>query len=170
YHQAFRMMINQEVSSNTYIDTQIGLDKCKEAVMKFGLGSKLGTDLNGEKGGDVPGSTLYNRVYGEGRWKYSTIYSLSIGQGELLVTPLQMANLVSIFANKGYYYIPHLVRAIDGDTSKIPEKFRTKMDVGIDAKHFDLIQDAMAQAIYGTAARALIKDITIAGKTGTAQN
>lgn len=170
YHQAFRLMINKEVSSNTYIDTQIGLDEWREAVMKFGLGRPLGTDLSGEKGGDVPGSSLYDRVYGKGRWKYSTIYSLSIGQGELLVTPLQMANLVAIFANKGYYYIPHLVRAIDGDSTRIPQKFRKKIDVGVDPEHFDLIQDAMEQAVYGTAGRAVMKDISIAGKTGTAQN
>lgn len=170
YHQAFRQMINREESSNTYKDTELGLERWQESVMKFGLGNKLGIDLNGEKGGDVPGSSLYDRIYGEGRWKYSTIYSLSIGQGELLVTPLQMANLVSIFANKGYYYIPHLMKSIEGDSSKIPEKFRTKMEVGVDAHHFDMIQDAMAEALYGTASRAIMKDITIAGKTGTAQN
>jgi penicillin-binding protein 2 len=170
YHQAFRMMINREESSNTYKDTQLGLDRWKESVEKFGLGTKLGIDMRGEKGGDVPGSTLYNRVYGEGRWKYSTIYSLSIGQGELLVTPLQMANLVSIFANKGFYYIPHLIKAIDGDSTRIDSKYRTKMEVGVDAHHFDMVQDAMAEALYGTAARAIMKDIAIAGKTGTAQN
>ena len=170
YHQAFRLMINREESSNTYKDTQLGLDRWKESVKKFGLGGTLGIDMYGEKGGGVPGSTLYDRVYGEGRWKYSTIYSLSIGQGELLVTPLQMANLVSIFANKGFYYIPHLIKAIDGDSTRIDAKYRTKMEVGVDAHHFDMVQDAMAEALYGTAARAIMKDIAIAGKTGTAQN
>lgn len=170
YHQAFRQMINKGVSSNTYTDTQIGLDQWQEAVMKFGLGVRLGVDMNGEKPGSIPGSQLYNRIYGEGRWRYSTIYSLSIGQGELLVTPLQMANLSAIFANKGYYYPPHLIKAIDGDRSRIPEHYRTKMDVGVDAHHFDMVQDAMAEALYGTATRAIIKDIVVAGKTGTAQN
>jgi penicillin-binding protein 2 len=170
YHQAFRQMINKGVSSNTYIDTQIGLDKWRESAMKFGLGTQLGVDMNGEKGGSIPGSALYNRIYGEARWRYSTIYSLSIGQGELLVTPLQMANLSAIFANKGYYYPPHLIKAIDGDRSRIPEKYRTRVDVGVDAHHFDMVQDAMAEALYGTATRAIIKDIVVAGKTGTAQN
>ena len=170
YHQAFRQMINRGASSNTYIDTQIGLDQWRESAMKFGLGAPLGVDMNGEKGGSIPGSNLYNRIYGEARWRYSTIYSLSIGQGELLVTPLQMANLSAIFANKGYYYPPHLIKAIDGDRSKIPERYRTRVDVGVDAHHFDMVQDAMAEALYGTATRAIIKDIVVAGKTGTAQN
>jgi len=170
YHQAFRQVINQEVSSNTYTDTQIGLDKWREAVLKFGLSNRLGIDMYGEKGGSIPSSGLYDNIYGKGRWKYSTIYSLSIGQGEMLVTPLQMANLAAIFANKGHFYTPHLIKAINDDPSRIPEKFKEKRDSGIDAKHFDLIQNAMVQALSGTATRAIIKGIEIAGKTGTAQN
>lgn len=170
YHQAYRMMINREVSKSTFKDTEIGLNEWRERVLKFGLGGPLGIDLYNEKGGSIPSSKLYDRVYGPNRWKYSTIYSLSIGQGEMLVTPLQMANLAAIFANKGYYYTPHLIKAIDGDPTKIDIKYRTKNDVGVDAHHFDMVQDAMAEAIYGTAARAAISDIVVAGKTGTAQN
>ena len=170
YHQAFRQIINQDVSSNTYKDTEIGLNAWREKVLKFGLGAPLSLDMSGEKGGNIPSSKLYDRIYGEGRWKYSTIYSLSIGQGEMEVTPLQMANLAAIFANKGYYYTPHLVKAIDGDSKKISRKFQEKHTVGVDPHHFDLIQDAMAEAIYGTAPRAVMKDLVIAGKTGTAQN
>ncbi|AKP51758.1 penicillin-binding protein 2 [Cyclobacterium amurskyense] len=170
YHQAFRQVINREVSSNTYTDTQIGLDKWREAVLKFGLSNRLGVDMHGEKGGSIPSSALYDKIYGKGRWKYSTIYSLSIGQGEMLVTPLQMANLAAIFANKGYFYTPHLIKAINDDPSRIPDRFKEKRDSGIDPKHFDLIQDAMVEALSGTATRAIMKDIVIAGKTGTAQN
>jgi penicillin-binding protein 2 len=170
YHQAYRAMINREVSRSTFKDTEIGLNEWREYVLKFGLGAPLGIDLRNEKGGSIPSSKLYDRIYGEGRWKYSTIYSLSIGQGEMLVTPLQMANLAAIFANKGYYYPPHLIKAVNGDPTKIPLEYQVKHEVGVDAHHFDLVQDAMAEAIFGTAARAAIKDITIAGKTGTAQN
>jgi penicillin-binding protein 2 len=170
YHQAFRQIINREVSSNTFKDTEIGLNAWREKVLKFGLGGPLGMDMSGEKGGDIPSSKLYDRIYGAGHWKYSTIYSLSIGQGEMTVTPLQMANLAAIFANKGYYYTPHLVKAINGNPKNIPAKFQEKHSVGIDARHFDLIQDAMAEALYGTANRAVMKDLVIAGKTGTAQN
>jgi penicillin-binding protein 2 len=170
YHQAFRQIINREISTNTFKDTKIGLDDWREKVSKFGLGSTLGIDMRGEKGGSIPSGAYYDKVYGEGRWKYSTIYSLSIGQGEMQTTPLQMANLAAIFANKGYYYTPHLVKAVDGDKSRIPQEFRIKNDAGIDAKHYDLIQEAMAAALYGTANRAVMKDLVIAGKTGTAQN
>jgi penicillin-binding protein 2 len=170
YHQAYRAMINREVSRSTYKDTEIGLDAWREYVLRFGLGGPLGVDIYNEKGGSIPTSQYYDRVYGSGRWKYSTIYSLSIGQGEMMVTPLQMANLAAIFANRGYYYTPHLIKAINGDPNKIPSKYRNRNGVGVDAHHFDLIQDAMTEAIYGTAARAAIKGIAIAGKTGTAQN
>jgi penicillin-binding protein 2 len=170
YHQAFRQIINREVSSNTFKDTEIGLNAWREKVLKFGLGGPLGIDMSGEKGGDIPSSKLYDRIYGAGHWKYSTIYSLSIGQGEMTVTPLQMANLAAIFANKGYYYTPHLVKAIDGNKKLIPAKFQEKHSVGVDARHFDLIQDAMVEALYGTATRAVMEDLVIAGKTGTAQN
>lgn len=170
FHQAYRQIINREISSNTFEDTKIGLNDWREKVLKFGLGSPLGVDMSNEKGGSIPSSKLYDKVYGEGHWKYSTIYSLSIGQGEMLVTPLQMANLAAIFANKGYYFTPHLVKSIEGDPNQIPLQYRTKHNVGVDAHHFDLIQNAMAEALYGTANRAVMQDLVIAGKTGTAQN
>ncbi|HMP98713.1 MAG TPA: penicillin-binding transpeptidase domain-containing protein, partial [Cyclobacteriaceae bacterium] len=166
FHQTFRRIINQNKSPNTFIDSRIGLDTWKSYVDRFGLGKPLGVDLPSEKGGQMPSSALYNRIYGEGSWKFSTIYSLSIGQGEMLVTPLQMANLAVIIANKGYYYTPHMVRAVEGEEDIAYRRFET----GIDAKYFEFVQLAMAEAIYGTAGRAAISDIKIAGKTGTAEN
>ncbi len=168
FQQAFRRIINQNKSPNTYKDSQIGLDNWHDYVKRFGLGSPLGVDLPSEKGGQMPTSKLYDRIYGEGRWKYSTIYSLSIGQGEMLITPVQMANMAVIMANKGYYYTPHLVKSIEGD--KIPNRFTTKNETGIDTTYFSFVRDAMSDAIYGTAPRAFIPGINLCGKTGTAQN
>lgn len=168
FHQAFRRIINQGKSPNTFTDSRIGLDHWRDYVSRFGLGAPLGVDLPSEKGGSIPSSRLYNRIYGEGRWKFSTIYSLSIGQGEMLVTPMQMANLAAILANKGYFYTPHMVRSIKDD--QIDPKFRVRHETGIDTAFYTFVTDAMTDAISGTAPRALIPGMTICGKTGTAQN
>jgi penicillin-binding protein 2 len=166
--QAYRKIINQNKSPNTFMDSQIGLDNWHEYVKRFGLGAPLGVDLPSEKGGQMPSSKTYDRIYGHGRWKYSTIYSLAIGQGEMLITPVQMANMAVIMANKGYYYTPHLVKSIDGDY--IPERFTKKYETGIDTVYYNFVRDAMSDAIYGTAPRAFIPGINLCGKTGTAQN
>jgi penicillin-binding protein 2 len=168
FHQAFRKIINQNKSPNTFTDSRIGLDHWREYVTRFGLGARLGVDLPSEKGGSIPSSKLYNRIYGEGRWKFSTIYSLSIGQGEMLVTPMQMANLAAILANKGYFYTPHLVKSIEG--GGIDPKYTLRHETGIDTAYYTFVTDAMTDAISGTAPRALIPGMTICGKTGTAQN
>lgn len=168
FQQAFRRIINQNKSPNTFTDSRIGLDNWHGYVRRFGLGEPLGVDLPGEKGGAMPSSKTYNRIYGEGRWKYSTIYSLSIGQGEMLITPVQMANMAVIMANKGYYYTPHLVKNIEG--TQLPEKFKIRNETGIDTAYFTFVRDAMSDAIYGTAPRAFIPGINLCGKTGTAEN
>jgi penicillin-binding protein 2 len=169
YYKAFRSILNQEVSPNTFTDSRIGLEKWAEYVSHFGLGEPLGIDIPNEKGGYIPTPAFYDRIYGEGRWKFSTIYSLSIGQGEMLVTPLQMANLAALIANKGYYYTPHLIKSMGMDNAK-PQKYTTKNEVGIDSAHYSFVHEAMAAAVYGTAGRAVIQDIVICGKTGTAEN
>lgn len=169
YYKAFRSIINQNESPNTFTDSRIGLDKWSDYVARFGLGSPLGVDIPGEKDGYIPTPAFYDRLYGEGRWKFSTIYSLSIGQGEMLVTPLQIANLAALIANKGYFYTPHLIKSIGMD-QKIPKKYTVKNESGIDSVHFGFVHDAMAAAVHGTAGRAIIKDIEICGKTGTAEN
>jgi penicillin-binding protein 2 len=170
YWNVFKKIINQDISSNPFKDTEIGLTKWREYILSFGLGQKLGVDLPNEKPGMIASPNLYNRVYGEGRWKFSTIYSLSIGQGEINVVPLQMANLAAIIANRGFYVTPHLVKGI-GESNYVPEQFRQRHYTKVDSKHFQVFIDAMEHVVQaGTAQRAKLKDIVICGKTGTAEN
>jgi len=118
----------------------------------------------------VPDAQLYDRCYGKGRWKASTIRSLDIGQGELLITPLQMANFAAIVANRGYYYTPHLVKQI-GEQPTILAKALGKHEVAIDRAYFEFIANAMQEGVEGgTSWRARVKGITICAKTGTSEN
>ncbi|WP_187262624.1 penicillin-binding protein 2 [Pontibacter beigongshangensis] len=172
FYQAYRALINQGKSKNTFRDTSIGLAEWREQVLSFGFGKKLGIDLPNEKTGIIASPALYDRVYGQNRWKYSTIYSLSIGQGELGVTPLQMANFMATIANRGYYIDPHIIRAVGDDGKPLPE-YQKKNYTTVDARHFDPIIEGMAAVVQsGTARRANLQKvgITVCGKTGTAQN
>lgn len=173
YYSVFKRILMQRRVKSIFKDSEIGLGIWEKKVKKFGFGQRLATDLPSIKSGFVPDVKFYNKWYGEGRWAFSTIYSLSIGQGEVGVIPLQMANLSAIIANKGYYYIPHLIKKID-KTDTIPSRFQKKNKVGINKKYFDPILDGMYGVVYepgGTARRARIHDsIIVCGKTGTAQN
>lgn len=170
YWNVFKKIINQEKSDNKYKDSEMGFDDWYKHIKSFGFGQKLGVDLPSEKPGIIPSNSFYDRIYGDMRWKFSTIYSLGIGQGEIGIIPIQMANLAAIIANKGYYYTPHLVKGIGSD-KKIPEKFTEKHYTLIDPRHFDVVIDGMEQVVLaGTAAWSQIKGISICGKTGTAQN
>lgn len=177
YWNLFKAMINQNRSSNHFEDTKIGYEAWREYVMSFGLGKRTGIDLPYEKKGSVPTSAYYDRYY-RSRWGYTTIYSISIGQGELLVVPIQMANLAATIANKGHYYTPHLLKDLEGDYNEnfvdsIQTSFNTRHDVKVNPKHFDLVHEGMQWVIEkrgGTAGRAKIDGIDICGKTGTAQN
>ena len=149
-----------------------GFEEWEEIVRSFGLGSKMGIDLYGEREGNVPDSREYDVIYGSNRWNYRTIYSLSIGQGEFSMTPLQMANLAAAIANKGYYITPHVVTAI-GDTvidfSNEEYYHRTL----VDSQNFELVHQGMQWVIEepgGTARRARIDSLHYCGKTGTSQN
>ncbi|RCH54217.1 penicillin-binding protein 2 [Mucilaginibacter hurinus] len=142
----------------------------REKVSKFGLGVKLNVDLPNEKRGNVPEPERYDKIFGKNRWRSSSIISLAIGQGELLATPLQLANIECTIANRGYYYTPHLIKAI-GDKKVIRKEFTEKHDVGIDAEYFQPVIDGMQQVVEsGTAVNARIPGIVMCGKTGTVQN
>jgi penicillin-binding protein 2 len=136
----------------------------RDRVMAFGLGHRFeDSDITPQKGGNIPSEDFYNRMYGERGWKALTIKSLSIGQGEILVTPLQMANQTATIANGGYYITPHLNRN---------DSMKTHIhQTGIDRRYFDLVREGMARVMTnGTGRRYSITDVEICGKTGTAQN
>lgn len=150
------------------------LDKWREYVMSFGFGKKLESDFPAEKGGSIPTSKYYNRVYGKNGWKFTTIISISIGQGEIGATPLQIANLSAIMANRGYYMIPHIIKESEG--VPLNPKYREKNYTMVDTSHFETVVKGMWRAVNsgfgsgGTASIAAVKDLDICGKTGTAQN
>ncbi len=145
----------------------------RKHVTSFGFSDRLNSDFTNELRGFVAPSTYYDRYFGKNGWKSLTILSLAIGQGELLITPLQMANMTSIIANHGYYYIPHIVKSIQGQDD-IEPRFREKKYTTIDSAVFDPVIEGMDLAVNGgagsTAYWARLKDITICGKTGTAEN
>ena len=143
----------------------------RDAVMTFGFGRKLGSDFTNELSGNVPSADYYNRKY-HGNWNSLTIISLAIGQGELGTTPLQMANLAATMANRGHYYIPHVVKSIAGQDS-IDSRFYEKQYTMVSPHHFAPIVEGMYKAVNvpgGTAAIAKVDGLEICGKTGTAQN
>ncbi len=167
FYYVFRNVILQNKDANVYIDSRIGMEKWKEYVSRFGLGRTLGVDLPGEKAGNMPTVEYYDKIYGTKRWKFSNIYSLSIGQGEVQVTPIQMANLGALLANRGYFYTPHIVKEIDG----VHIAYNEANDVGIDSMYFQPVIDGMENVVLnGTGLRARIPNISVCGKTSTVEN
>ncbi|MFI3286710.1 MAG: penicillin-binding transpeptidase domain-containing protein [Rikenellaceae bacterium] len=147
-------------------------DKWREYVLSFGFGRKLGSDFLNEGSGYVPDVAFYDRRY-RGSWNSLTVISLSIGQGELGCTPLQMANLAAILANRGHYYIPHIVKQIEGVDS-LDRRFYEPQYTMVDSKHFDPIIDGMWSSVNkgsdGWYNNAYVAGLDICGKTGTAEN
>ena len=149
-------------------------DKWKEYVMSFGFGQKLGSDFPSELGGFIPDSKYYNRYYRKGGWKATAVISLSIGQGEIGCTPLHLANLCATIANRGFYYIPHIIK--DSENVTIDPKYKERHYTMVDTTHFPKVVGGMYRAVNsgfgsgGTASIAAVEGLEICGKTGTAQN
>jgi penicillin-binding protein 2 len=142
----------------------------KADVNKFGFGTKLDVDLPHEGRGNVPTPEHFDKIFKGSKWRSSTFISMAIGQGELEATPLQMANIECIIANHGYYYKPHLIKAI-GDKQIIKPEYTVKNNVGIDQQYFEPVIDGMQDVVdHGTAAASQISGIVMCGKTGTVQN
>ncbi|NHN26682.1 penicillin-binding protein 2 [Flavobacterium jejuense] len=146
-----------------------GVDVWSDHVKSFGLGNYMGTDLPIGKKGNIPTSKTYQRIYPNGGWKGSTIISNGIGQGEVLTTPLQLANMMAVVANKGYFFTPHIVKKIKD--KPLDKKYTTKNISTVDSKYFDPVIEGLADVYNkGTAASLKVKDMQICGKTGTAEN
>lgn len=162
------------LDNKKYDSVAEGLDAWHEYVESFGFGRKLGSDFPAELSGSIPTSKTYNRVYRRGGWNSTTVISLSIGQGEILATPMHLANLCATIANRGYYYIPHIIKASEG--VEIEDRFYEKQFTKVDPVHFPKLIKGMWRAVNsapgtgGTAAIAQVESLNICGKTGTAQN
>ncbi len=167
YVYVFRAILENK----KYKDIREGYEAWRRYMLNFGFGRTLNTDLANELKGLVPTSDYYERfVFRGSRWRALPIVSLSIGQGELGITPLQLANYTAMIANRGHYYIPHVVKEVEGQ--EIDARFREPVDSGIDRQHFDPVVEGMAQVMQpgGTGAMSMIPGLEVCGKTGTAQN
>ena len=170
----FCYVLKNILENRKYKNIDEALDKWHDYVQSFGFGRKLGSDFPAELGGTLPTSNLYNKRYGKGGWKFTTIISISIGQGEVGVTPLQIANLAATVANRGWYKIPHIVKASEG--VEIEPQYYERQYTMVDTTNFKKVIKGRWRAVNNgpgtgcTAAIAEVKGLDICGKTGTAQN
>jgi penicillin-binding protein 2 len=178
FYQLTRKIIQQGKHKSHFVDAAAGLDIWAKYLRSFGLGVDLKTDFPAIRYGFIPTADFYDnefpsksRPYGKYGWAYSTIYSNSIGQGEVLVSPLEMANIACIMANRGFFYYPHFIKEIEKST--VPAIYKTKQKTMVDAEHFEPVIDGMWRVVHesgGTARRARVDSLNICGKTGTAEN
>ena len=167
FYESFKATIN----NRKFGGVKQGYQYWKDMTYKMGLGHKFNTDIPYERSGNIPTPEYYDKMYG-GQWNAVTIRSLGIGQGEVLLTPLQLANIAAMIANEGFYYPPHLIKCF-GDSTAIPEVMTTKVFSGIDPQYFRVMKRGLRTVFSGpagTARRFEMKDIPQCGKTGTAQN
>lgn len=152
-----------------YDDPEKGMEIWSNHMKSAGFGNYLGYDLPTGRKGNIPDASFYNRYYPKGSWGSTTTISNAIGQGEVLATPIQIANMMAMVANRGYYYTPHIIKEIKGDT--IPLQFRTKHETTFDKKHFEPVIEGLLQVFKkGTAVALQVDSLAICGKTGTAEN
>ena len=171
YYAVTRRIIQQGKKRSNFADAEIGLELWAKYMRSFGLGQKLQSDITGLRPGLIPDPKFYDKWYGHHRWAFSTIRSISIGQGEVMMTPLQLANIAAIIANRGWYITPHFVKSI-GNKGPLPE-YRQKHYTMVDRKHYEVVVEGMRRVVHepgGTGKRARLTDIVVCGKTGTVQN
>ncbi|MHC5308809.1 penicillin-binding protein 2 [Myroides sp. LJL116] len=152
-----------------YKSPKVGIDAWHKHLQSFGLGQFLGYDLPEGRKGHIPDSNYYDRWYPNGGWRSTTTISNSIGQGEIIMTPMQLANTFAAVANRGYYYTPHIIKNIEHQP--IDPKFTTKHVTTIDPKHFDVVIKGMNEVFHtGTGRSVAVAEIEMGGKTGTVEN
>ena len=169
----FAHVMQRVINNPIYPTVDSSLNHWAKYMNAFGLGKKLGIDLPSEKAGRIPTAATYNRMYGEGHWNFCTFRSVSIGQGEVETTPLQVANEMAYLANKGWYITPHIVDSIEGgDRFNLLERFKEKHTaVNIPDSIFEAVHDGMQGVMEsGTGRRAKVPGIEVCGKTGTVEN
>ena len=169
----FANVMQRVIDNPKYPNVESSLSSWDNYMYSFGLGHKLGIDIPSEKSGNIPKPETYNKIYGKGRWNFCTFRSVSIGQGEVSVTPLQVANEMAYIANKGWYITPHIVDSIEGgDKFGLLTKYKKKnMPTDIPLEIFNAVHDGMQNVVdNGTGVGAKVKDIVICGKTGTVEN
>ena len=163
FGNAFKLTIDK------YPKPEYGVNAWSSHLKSFGLGDFLGYDLPPGRKGLVPTPKFYKRYYPNGGWRSTTIISNSIGQGEILMTPIQLANMMATVANQGYYYTPHVIKKIKGQ--EIDKKFTTKHVTTIDKQYYKPVIDGLFDVFnLGTAHHLQVEGIEICGKTGTAEN
>ena len=169
----FYQMMKEMIEKYGYSNPGQGLDMVMDHLKTFGLGNRLGVDISYENSGNIPSAEFYDKLHNTkySKWRSSYILSLGIGQGELELTTLQMANLAAIIANRGVFYPPHLIKGFNNPEIDIPLNYRTAKEVNIDKEYFEPVINGMEQAILnGTAGLAQLSGISICGKTGTSEN
>lgn len=168
--QLTRRIIQQRKDRSIFKDAAIGMDLWAKYVRSFGIGIDLKIDYPTNVHGNVPDAAYYNEHL-KFRWAFSTVQSIAIGQGEVLITPLQMANLAAAIANRGYFVAPHFIKKIEGEN--IPEIYTKKQKTMVDAAYFEPVIDGMWRVVHepgGTAQRARVDSLHVCGKTGTVEN
>ena len=168
--QLVRRIVQQGKDKSIFKDAAIGLDIWAKYVRSFGIGTDMHVDYPTNVHGNVPDADYYDKHLNF-RWAFSTIQSIAIGQGEVLITPLEMANLAAIIANRGYFIPPHFIKEIEG--GEIPEIYRTRQRTLVASVYYEPVIDGMWRVVHedgGTARRARLDSIAICGKTGTVEN
>lgn len=173
FYNVFRKTMAFGNETNPFKEAPIMLSKWHEMTAKFGYGKKLGIDLPSESAGLLPGVKYYDKRYGKHQWKFSNIYSLSIGEGEVSVNMLKMANLAATIANRGYWITPHLVKGVGQNSVGVKPELKEVHQTDIDPVHYEAVIAGMQDAVErGTVSggAGIVEGIAICGKTGTSQN